>query len=43
MPNVLVIGYGSVLQYRPDDGFVELKHVALYISIFNDKLMHLAE
>ena len=33
------IRYGSVLRYRPDDGSVELKHVALYISVFNNKLM----
>jgi len=28
------IKFGSVLRYRPDDGSVELKHVALYISVF---------
>jgi len=28
------IKFGSVLRYRPDDGSAELKHVALYISVF---------
>jgi hypothetical protein len=31
--NVLVIGYGSVLSKRPDDGSVEPKHVALNVFL----------
>jgi hypothetical protein len=33
IPKVLVIGYGSVLTKRPDDGSVELKHVALNVFL----------
>ena len=33
LPNVLAIGYGSVLTKRPDDGSVETKHVALNVLL----------
>jgi hypothetical protein len=33
IPNVLVIGYGSVLTKRPDDDSVEPKHVALNVFL----------